>query len=334
MKVWVLPPSGTYPTYLTGEWIVPDGVSAIRVEAIGAGGGGASLNGWFGGGGGAYARTNQIKVTPGQKIYYKTSAAVSILVPGEDSWLNVETNSAPQSKSVGVLAKGGAVGSPSGGGVGGQASACIGDVAFSGGNGGVSSSGGGGGGGGAAGPDGRGANGGLGFDASTDGGGGGGGANGGFEGEAASIVDVKAGDGGNNRFGVGKGLGAPSLTVAATSGTNGGGGGGCLANSLSPTNLRRGASGGMEVIWTDTFTSVQAGPGGGGGGSRGLQPGGSGASYGGGSGGGASAIQGAGLIVITGLEWFDNPPDQNAWTDDATGSNVWQNVPEQSNSWS
>jgi hypothetical protein len=313
VKVYVLPTSGTSSNPTTAEWIVPPGVNLIKVEAIGTGGMGVYLPGYFGGGGGAYARTNKLQVNPGQKLFYQSISGSNLLSSTFDAWLNINENTAPTSSLQGVLSKRGEVGTPAGGGVGGQASACIGDIAFSGGNGGASTFGGAGGGGGAAGPNGNGANGGAGFDDITiDGAGGGGGANGGSNGQDASLSEGRAGSGGNNRFGVGGGI-AGTLSTQAGLGVDGGGGGGAYATSTSG-NLRRGSAGGMEIIWTDSLTGQTFGPGGGGGGSRGIQLGGSGASYGGGS-GGFSGVPGTGLIVVTVLGWIDAESQAQSWTD-------------------
>jgi len=125
------------------------------VECLGAGanggagyydgGGNGNQSDWggYGGGGGAYSRKNNLAVYPSSIIYY------SIGLLAADTWFNGVTFLA---SSCG--AKGASVTS------GGQASACIGDVNYSGGNGGwrsyyVRC----GGGGGAAGPNGAGTNG-------------------------------------------------------------------------------------------------------------------------------------------------------------------------------
>ncbi len=155
-------------TSATGTWTVPAGVTQITVEGWGGGGGGGkattgwSGNGCAGGGGGAYAKKNAITVTPGQVISYSIGQGGSGdngNNPGGDTWFLSNTV---------LLAKGG-------GGVadniltaplGGQASASVGDVVFSGGNGGAGSQGStsfdAGGGGGAAGTTANGMNGGPG----------------------------------------------------------------------------------------------------------------------------------------------------------------------------
>ena len=317
LATYILPLTGTTLSPASGTWVVPSGVRIIRVEAIGMGGMGTLLN--YGGGGGAYSRTNRLFVNEGQTIFYRALSGSNVLTQSSDSWLNISENQPPTSKSHGVLAKRGEFGNSTLMGLGGRADQCIGDVAFSGGNAGASSSlplnnfGGGGGGGGSAGPNGNGGNGGSGFNDNPDGSGGGGGANGGSNGENASLANNAAGKGGNNRFDSGGGN-AGTLSILSGVGVNGGGGGGAYAISTSG-DFRRGASGGMEVIWTDSMTGLTAGPGGGGGGSRGSQLGGKGGGYGGGS-GANSSTPGPGLIVVIALRyfWFDSPKQSQVWT--------------------
>ena len=222
----------------SGAYTIPSDFAAgtlLQVECIGAGGPENT-------GGGAYSKTNGISgLAPGQTVY------VNVGSYGNDSWFNKTSNSAPTSTTDGCLAKCGATG-PGGGslGPGGLASAGVGDLKYSGGTGGqlfftcvndVT-----GGGGGAAGPNGNGANGG----ATT--GYGGGGANGGSVGTSSA--------GGNGRGGTGGG--AYSSGGTAGNGTNGGGGGG--------TDSGIGGGGGPDLVFTDSFTSVQWGPCGGAGG--------------------------------------------------------------------
>ena len=205
----------------------------LQVECIG-GGGAANA------GGGAYSKTNAITgITAGQTVYVKASF-------GLDSWFNSTTNAAPTTTTNGCLAKAGSA-QQTNLAPGGQASASIGDVKFSGGNGGLFAAGSEnssyGGGGGAAGPNGAGAN------ASTIAtGGGGGGANGGSAGGQFN--------GGNGRGG--SGGGTYSTSGIAGNGSNGGGGGG------TDTGTAGGA--GPDLIFTDTDTGISWGPCGGGGG--------------------------------------------------------------------
>jgi hypothetical protein len=239
--------------------------STLQVECIGGGGFANSS-------GGGYSKTNAITgITAGQTVYIQASIGV-------DSWLNKTSNAAPTLTTDGCLAKGGTFNGaslPQGG----QASAGVGDVKFSGGNGGAyilgcptSASGGGG---GAAGPNGNGAN------ASTTGTGtGGGGANGGSAGTLTN--------GGNGRGG--SGGGTYSATGTAGNGTNGGGGGGTASGTPG--------YGGPDLIYTDTVTGIQWGPSGGGGGNTNGDQG--------AAGGGAcrlsdvgTAYAGAGIVVLT-----------------------------------
>ena len=132
-----------------GSWVVLAGVSLIKkLEAWGAGGGGYG----GGGSGGAYARIENIVVTPGQTIYYNNSAGgIGGTSQPTDVWARLGVNAAPTTSADGVLADSGQnahsadfVGMP-----GGQASASIGTVKYSGGTAGNSNavdSGGGGGG--------------------------------------------------------------------------------------------------------------------------------------------------------------------------------------------
>ena len=249
----------------TGKFLIPADFPAggtLQVECIGAGGIANS-------GGGAYSKTNAISgISPLQTVYLQVGGS------GTDTWFNKTSNAAPTSTTNGCLAK---AGTPAGTDLasGGQASAGIGDVKYSGGNGGTWTEGPPdvyGGGGGAAGPNGAGAS------AGAYPNNGGGGANGGSTGSGTT--------GGNGRGGSGGG--------ASGNGSNGGGGGGAIFPS---TNA---GSGGPDLIWTD-FAGVQWGPCGGGGGNNIVaQTGGQG--YGGGacrtSDIGTSASS-QGLIVLT-----------------------------------
>lgn len=247
-------------------------------------------------GGGAWARTDNLTLTPG--------GTASVQIGLGDVWLS-NTGSTPTSTSEGVLAKGGATNSGATGGQGGQSASCIGHASNSGGNGGNGGNGtndGGGGGGGAGGPEGAGANGGAGT--TTGAGGGGGGANGG--GNGAAGVTSAGGAGGTNRSGSGSGTGG---TPGGGAGTNGGGGGGIATTGTPGT-----AAGSTEVRWTDDSGGPNdgqtAGAGSGGGGGRGAgatgsqATGGQGGLYGGGAGGtgedGLTSQAGRnGVIVLT-----------------------------------
>jgi len=245
-------------------WTVPAGVTSATVECIGSG----DL------GGGAYAKTNSVSLTPGATVYIRINAGGS----SGPTWFNKTANTAPTSGQTdrGALAASGDGTSQIGGffqAPGGQASNSVGDVRYSGGAGryyqdlqycsgleefilvtnrycc-----------GGAAGPNG---NGGSGLLSST--GSGGGGANGGSS--------ATNNNGGNNRFGVGGGVDGGAAAF------DGGGG------DVSRT-------GSYEAIYTDSTSGLTYGPAGGSG------PGSVAPVRG--AGGGANSGSGRnGLIVVT-----------------------------------
>lgn len=255
------------------------------VETIGGGGAGStnSGSGGAGGGGGAYSKVSNLNLTPLALVSYRVGAGGTPGVDGGDTWFNGASLAA---SSVG--AKGGTSGvGRTTEGIGGQASAGIGDVKTSGGNGGTGGDGGGGA-GGAGGPNGNGKTGGSVSD-TGDSGGGGGGADGGSAG--APPTGGHGGAGGNNRFNFGGG--APG-----ESGDEGGGGGGGTDNESAG-----GPGGDGEQIWTQTVAPIiSAGPGGGGGGGSKNVGGAAGGLYGGGGGGagqgGLAGDGGQGIIVI------------------------------------
>ena len=116
----------TTDTYTSNDtWVAPTGVTYVVVECWGAGGdsGTSTLGGVAGAGGGAYAR-KAMSVTPGNSYTVTVGAS-----NGADSWFSTPGM---------VLAKGGSSTGANDlvGGQGGQASSCIGDVKYSGGNGG------------------------------------------------------------------------------------------------------------------------------------------------------------------------------------------------------
>ena len=149
-------------------WVCPANVTAVQVEAWGAGGaGGSAIRGTSkaavggGGAGGAYARLNSFPVVSGRTYYINIGAGgVSstnnlATVPGGDSWFNSNNVT-----STLVLAKGGAGGQSTvttssdvfGAGGAGMTAGSIGDVVRAGGSGATSTTNGcGGGGGGSAG---------------------------------------------------------------------------------------------------------------------------------------------------------------------------------------
>lgn len=108
----------------TGTFTVPPGCVEISAECH-AGGGGTGQFQWDGAGGGAMAVEYQVPVTPGETVNYQVGAGGVGNADGQDSWF--------KSTSF-VLAKGGKRGSVR---TGGQASQCVGDGKFSGGDGGL-----------------------------------------------------------------------------------------------------------------------------------------------------------------------------------------------------
>lgn len=280
-KVVVLTTTGA-----TTDWASPSDIPAegvISIECIGPGGRGVDggSNGRAGGGGGAYARIDNVTGIAASTNYkYFIGAAHS----GQDTWMRIDAGTtAPTSTSEGVLAKAGANSSDRSSAAGGDSASCIGDVVYSGGASGNVGSGedGGSGGGGAAGPDGPGGNG---AGAQSDNGGGGGGAGGGTAGSGST--------GGNGPEGTGGG----AINTDGTDGTGGGGGGG----SISGGNGRDGA---MYPIATDTSSGTSVGPGGGGGGGHDSDNGGTSDGYGAGAGGagngnGQRGVGKQGVIII------------------------------------
>lgn len=115
-------------------WIVPSGVTSLKVEGWSRGGIGYFNGTGGGGGGGAYGRVNALDVAEGDVITISAGGTVYC-----DKNL----------KSFFLIVASGADANVNSGGVGGQATDCLGDVCFSGGNGadGVGGVGGGGGGG-------------------------------------------------------------------------------------------------------------------------------------------------------------------------------------------
>lgn len=110
----------------TGTWVAPTGIIGAVVECWGAGGDTGTRGipgGNGGGGGGAYARKTLTNIVPG--VSYTVTVGVS---GGSDSWFK-DTST--------VLAKGGSnvANDTDAKGLGGLASACIGDVTYSGGDG-------------------------------------------------------------------------------------------------------------------------------------------------------------------------------------------------------
>jgi|GEM_PF-6791488 len=213
-----VPGFGTTVQFLVtanASWTVPPDFGApYSIEAIGAGAGARQSAPSNGGGGGAYARVthDDIAISAGNVVYFNIgTGGGNTPASGGDTWARLGSNSAPADITEGVLAKGGNSGTtdntPP---LGGQASASIGSVKFSGGSGGSgnSANSGGAGGGGAAGPGGAGSAGGAGGSVT-----GAGGAAGGTTGTGGA---AGAPDGGKGRTGLVWGASGP-----------GGGGGGC-----------------------------------------------------------------------------------------------------------
>jgi hypothetical protein len=245
-KVTIVLTSGT-------TWTVPIDCTSATVEVIGG------YDSFFLTGGG-YSRTNNVTLTPLQKVYIQITYPQS----GLYTWFNKDNNSAPTSTANGASAST-------------SLASAIGDIKYSGGTAGsfiIYGSAGGccsynytyGGAGGTAGPNGNGANGG---DATAvgngtlGGGGGGGAANGGTVGGNANSSTYFGGSGGNSFFGTG-GVGNTS-TISATSGTNGAGGGGSYVTSFATPGTA--SNGSMTYLWTDTYSKISYGVSGGPGGS-------------------------------------------------------------------
>lgn len=256
----------------TGAFTVPLDYSdkGAELHAIGAGAG--ALNATIGGNtarsgaGGAYAFLAEPGLIAGQTAFLNVPTGG--IVPGGaggDAWLNRFSNVPPGDVNQGILAKGAT------NAVGGQAAACIGDYAFSGGN--TNNSGGLGrgatGAGSAAGPHGPGRDGSPGSNPNNAGCGGAGadgllstsgsvnpGVNGGAGG--AGPTGILGGAGGV--VGVAGGNGSPA---PANSGAGGGGG----ANTVIAGKAGSGGGGARWPLWQDSINpSNIVGPGGGAGG--------------------------------------------------------------------
>lgn len=290
-----------------GSVVTPQGVTNMKVEAIGGGGGSQTSLYYAGGGGGAYARTNKILVNPGQVIYYNVGAGGAINGNGSASWVNTITSAPPTSKATGCLADYGKTATNlTGGGGAGLAANSIGDLTVSGGQGGHATFNGGGGGGGAGGPIGPGGAGGSNLP-TGGGGGGGGGANGGFAGGSTSTNN--GGAGGNNNVSAGGGSAglAGNPGGYGLAGVAGGGGGGAGAATVGNNNGGPGGSGGSDATFDATHGCGGGGGGGGAATGSGIDgTGGAGGLFGGGgaaSGGwsltGIGAVGAQGIVIIT-----------------------------------
>lgn len=308
-------------------WAVPMDFDASKpnsVECIGGGSGCGQAPGGAdrynaAGGGGAYSKQVNVAFTPGATVAIAvgdgsgSSVAGTPSAPGGDTWIAIN-NTATDITSPGVIcgAKGASGAVPimiadGNGTQGGQASAGVGSILFSGGNGAtfVAAITGGrqGGGGGAGGPFGDGGHGGTNDPTGTQlaaWGGGGGGGGGGGNGQDGSSGGMIGGTGGNNHLGAGGGVGGtvgPDRAIGlGTDGTAGGGGGG--SGNIAASN---GTTGGAGTEWGT------AGSGGGGGAAGdgtfdGGNPG-PGGLYGGGAGAATESFtanpgQGAGQGII------------------------------------
>lgn len=105
--ITVLGPQSAATTVGDTQWVAPAGITAVEVEAWGAGGRGGqrSNNGrGGGGGGGAYSR-GLVSVTPGQTYYINVGAGSTTTSAGQSSWFN-SANNVPTSDDF-VLAVGG-----------------------------------------------------------------------------------------------------------------------------------------------------------------------------------------------------------------------------------
>jgi hypothetical protein len=263
----VLNETGATEFSTPSRWRIPYGVNTVTIHAIGSGSSGATVTTWGGGGGGAYANsTIDVSTLNNTGAYYLNYFRNGAFFGGSDAWFNKSANTAPSANTNGVLAKGAATGSRTGGAA---SPSSVGTTTYAGGTGG---SGGGttvrkvGGGGGAAGPNGVGGTGGNVFSVTNASGssGGGGGANGGSSTAGAnSPAAATAGAGGAGNGGTGGGAAATASTNAGNGSNGGGGGGGKNTNGT----FLNGGNGSTQNIWTDSGTSNQYGPGGGGGGS-------------------------------------------------------------------
>lgn len=224
----------------TGQWVVPDNWDPNNnsIEVIGGGGGGSKdQNSGGGGGGGAYAKVINVALTPGSTITYQVGAGADEQQSGGDTWFNRTSGSATtcNASTMLVCAKGGTGTNNQAGGAGGQASASVGQVKYSGGNGGTKNgclfqecgSDGGSGGGGAAGPYGAGV-GGVGATGGSGASGAAGGAGGAGFGGVGGASDTAGGNG----------------TEWGTAGSGGGGGGGTSNDPGKQGGLYGGGGGG------------------------------------------------------------------------------------------
>jgi hypothetical protein len=241
-KVTIVLTSGT-------TWTVPIDCTSATVECIGPCNATAGTNFY----GGNYSITNNVTLTPLQKVYINIGGYGGTL-----SWFNKDTNSIPTSTANGSCS-----------GVSFNNNNRIGDIIYAGGTPGTEVVEGDapgcsnyymyGGAGGTAGPNGPGANGASSFAVGNNtfsGGGGGGGANGSSPGVNANNVTYYGGVGGNSFFGLG-GVGQTNVQ-AATNGTLGAGGGGAYDTNTS-SGLGTPGTGSIMPIWTDSYSKLTYG---------------------------------------------------------------------------
>ena len=251
------------------SWTVPiDWNNTNTISVIGGGGGGATANspnkGAGGGGGGAYSQITNLTLTPRTATSIAVGAGGGIASAGGGTWFNGTGLLAAS-----VSAAGGSPGTNSNpGGSGGQASAGIGSIKFSGGSGGAAVN--------------------LNYAA----GGGGGGA----AGSAANGVTA-----GTSTFNSGSNGGA------GNGGTGGGGGiGGIGTGTGSTAGAPGGAGGEYTITYSNPYTTAGsggAGGGGGGGSNNYASNAGDGGLYGAGGGGGGYGLysQGSGGVGANGV---------------------------------
>jgi hypothetical protein len=211
----------------TFSWLCPSGVTSVSVVCIGGGGGGGgcAFTTYTGGGGGACAYKNNISVSPGTSytVVVGTGGAngLSGATDGGDSYfINAST----------VMAKGGESAGDSGRD-GGQASACVGDAAYNGGDGGDSQDVGAGGQGSSS----NGANG-SGHDGGAGGNGGGGGGGKGASGHSENNIGHGGGGSINGSYIGAGGGGGGSQSAGGSYGRGGGGGGGGNLGTVTGTS--------------------------------------------------------------------------------------------------
>ena len=141
--------TGAYSLTLTSTQLPNGSGTLLSVEAWGPGAGGARRG--RGSGGGAYALSNNTgsgwPVVSGDIIYGSVPAATTGTsattgsTPSGDSWVRLNTNSAPSAATQGALAKAGSAGTSTVNGAGGTTAASIGTTKFAGGAGGNTGSG-------------------------------------------------------------------------------------------------------------------------------------------------------------------------------------------------